>query len=344
MLNLELLGCKRGTTWFTATRELKPWLLAVMKANPELVGPKGGKVYTPDQSLWFSYNDEWPLTARGIPTTCMWTPGDYYWSHYYHTNYDALNMLDWGFFKKNIKLQLQLAKSVDRGLLPYDLSTEGDALLKASKAVAFTAAGVDATVAGDYLTEVRRYARAARTFDARRKHVPAADVAAANTALLAIQKNLHSNLTALDVWDTTVYPFMQGMADLTGMQAAVAALTKKSISYKDALRALDWVNLTWYGSNFSYPVYYTNLLQRVPGYAYANMANLGHMAMTLDIIPEYNAIGTARATKTVPSAAIDSLKAKIAAEQADIEGRLEGLAVVLSGVTKQIKDITPTVR
>ena len=44
MLNLELLGYKKGSTWFTATRELKPWLKAEMKKHPKLVGPKGGKV------------------------------------------------------------------------------------------------------------------------------------------------------------------------------------------------------------------------------------------------------------------------------------------------------------
>jgi Iap family predicted aminopeptidase len=341
MLNLELLGYEKGTTWFTATRELKPWLLEVMRANPKLVGPKGGKVYTADQSLWFSYNDEWPLSAKGIPTTCMWTPGDYFWSHYYHTNLDALDKLDWDFYKKNIKLQLQLSRSIDRGLLPYRLSKEGGALLKASKEAKFTDAGIDAGVADAYMRELRRYARGAKAFDARRKQVKTADVAAANAALLAIQKELHSNLTALDAWDYTVYPFTQGMTDLSGMQGAVDALTASKISYKDALRALDLVNLTWYGTNFSYPVYYTNLLQRQPGYEHANMADLGRMAMKLDIIPEYWAIGAARASKTVPTEAIASLQAKIAAEKADIESRLQKLTGVLRGVTKQIKDITP---
>jgi hypothetical protein len=71
------------------------------------------------------------------------------------------------------------------------------------------------------------------------------------------------------------------------------------------------------------------------------MADLGHMAMTLDVVPEYWAIGAARASKTVPTEAIASLKAKIAAEKADIEGRLQTLTGVLGGVTKQIKDITP---
>ena len=132
-----------------------------MKAHPKLVGPKGGKVFTPDQGYWFSYNDQWPLTATGIPSTCMWTPDDYFWSHYYHTNYDARNMLDWGFFKKNIKFNAELARSIDRGVLPYSLSTQSDALLKASTDLGFKAADVDAATKAAYV-ELRRAPSRAR--------------------------------------------------------------------------------------------------------------------------------------------------------------------------------------
>jgi hypothetical protein len=185
---------------------------------------------------------------------------------------------------------------------------------------------------------------AAKTFDGRRKLVRAADVPVANQALLAIEKKLNAKLTALDVWDYTIYPFQQSLVDLTGMMAAVDALTDPPISYKAALRALENVNLSWYGYNFSYPVYYQNLLQRVPGYAYANMADLGNMAMTLDVMPEYYAVLAARTAHTVPADAIAGLQAKIAAEKADIVTRLEGLTTMLDEVAGQITAITPATR
>ena len=169
----------------------------------------------------------------------------------------------------------------------------------------------------------------------------AADVASTNTALLAIEKALNSNLTGLDVWDDTIYPFQQSMTDMEAMQAAVDALEKTPISYRDAVNALGGVNCSWYGLYFSYPVYYNNLLQRQPGYVHANMADLGRMAMFVDVIPERNQVRSARSTKTVPTEAIVSLKAKIAAEKADIESRLSTLTSVLQGVTAQIKAITP---
>jgi hypothetical protein len=344
MLNMELLGYKKGSTWFTATRELKPWLTAEMKAHPKLVGPKGGKVFTQDQSLWFSYNDQWPLTATGIPSSCMWTPDDYFWSHYYHTQYDGRRMLDWGFFKKNIKLNAELAKSIDRGVLPYSLSTQSDALLKASTDIGFKAADVDAGAKAAYVGSVRSLASAAKKYDARRDNVKAAAVASTNQALLAIEKSLNSNLTALDVWDDTIYPFQQSMTDLGAMQAALGALEKTPVAYRSAIDALGGVNCAWYGLYFSYPVYYNNLLQRQPGYVHANMADLGRMAMFVDVIPERNAVLDARSAKTVPTAAIDSLKAKIAAEEADIKVRLETLTGVLDGATGQIKAITPKAR
>ena len=344
MLNMELLGYKRGSLWFTATRELKPWLVAEMKAHPKLVGPKAGNVLTPDQGYWFSYNDQWPLTATGIPSTCMWTPNEYFWTHYYHTNYDARNMIDWGFFKKNIKFNAELARSIDRKVLPYSLATQNDALLKASTALGFKAADIDPATKAAYVRSARALARASDVYDARRSRVTSAAVASTNEALLAIEKTLNSNLTALDVWDDTIYPFQQSMTDLEAMQAAVDALSKTPVAYRDAINTLGAVNCAWYGIYFSYPVYYTNLLQRQPGYVHANMADLGHMAMFVDVIPERNEVRSAKSTQTVPTAAIISLQAKIAAEKTDIESRLQTLTGVLDGATAQIKAITPAAK
>ena len=152
---------------------------------------------------------------------------------------------------------------------------------------------------------------------------------------------MNGNLTALDVWDGTVYPFQQPMVDLTGMQAAVAALRKSPAQYGKALAALEGVNLGWYGTHFSRPVYLTNLHQREPGYVHANMADLGHMAMTLDIMPEYDLVVAARAEKARPLAAVAALEVKIAAEQRDIEARLDALTGVLVDATNAVDAITP---
>ena len=143
-------------------------------------------------------------------------------------------MIDWGFFKKNIKFNAALARSVDRGVLPYSLSTQSDALLKASTDLGFKAADIDASTKAAYVGSVRSLANAARKYDARRDNVKAAAVASTNQALLAIEKSLNSNLTALNVWDDTIYPFQQSMTDLEAMQAALDALEKTPIAYRDA--------------------------------------------------------------------------------------------------------------
>ena len=205
----------------------------------------------------------------------------------------------------------------------------------------FAGAGIDAGVASSYLAATHAYAAAATTFDARRGRIAGGETAAVNSALLAIEKAVNSNLTALDVWDTTVYPFQQSMVDLTGMQATLALLQKSPVQYGKALAALEGVNLAWYGTHFSYEVYHTNLLQRVPGCVHANMADLGHMAMTLDVMPEYDQIVAAQAAKQAPTEAIAGLTTKIAAEQADIETRLQTLTGVLRDVTTRIEAITP---
>jgi hypothetical protein len=337
MLNNELLGYKAGHLWYTASPELKPWILAEMKAHPNLVGGKGA-VYTPDNAangLWFSYNDEWPLAAVGIPGACAWTPNDYFWSHYYHTNYDNISKVSYSFLAKNVKFQFELARSIDRGLLPYRLGAAAAPLARAASATSLP--GVNATVVKDFQLATMEYLNAAAKFDARRRHVKEADVPASNEVLLAVEKKLNSNLTALDVWDDTIYPFQQGAIDLQGMNAAVGALSKVKPNYSGALEALLGVNLTWYGANFSESVYMNNLQQRVPTYAKANMAVLGHMAMTLDVMPEYRDI----LAKKDAAPIVASLNAKIAAEQADVASRLQTLTAVLNDVTAQVKAITP---
>jgi aminopeptidase YwaD len=346
MLNLELPGYKDGSLWFTATQELKPWLEAEIAAHPKLVGPKGGVVYTPDDpdnGIWFSYNDQWPFAARGVPTVCSWTPNAYFWEHYYHTPYDSLKLLSWPFLKRETKFHIDLARSLDSGVLPYDLSAQADALATAAGATDFVGQGVDASVAGSFAAAVASYQTAASEFDGLRTKVPARSVADANANLLGAEKTLNSSLIGLGIWDNTTYPFVQPMADLTALNAAVAALQSHPIGYVDALGGLDGVGLTWYGTSFSYPVFLQNLRQHEPSYSRANMARLGHMPRLLDVMPEYRQIQAAQLSATSPDEAIASLKSKIDAERVDITGRLQKLTAALQSAVRQIRAATPPV-
>ena len=254
-------------------------------------------------------------------------------------------MIDWGFFKKNIKFNAALAKSIDRGLLPYSLSTQSDALLKASTDLGFKAADIDATTKTAYLASVRSLTSAARRYDARRAAVKAAKVASTNTALLAIEKSLNSNLTALDVWDDTIYPFQQSMTDLEAMQAAVDALEKTPVAYRDAVQRARRRQLRLVRRSTSATRCTTRTCCSV---SRATCTPTWPTSAGWRCSSTSSRRGTRCAprgpTKTVPTAAIASLKAKIAAEQADIKIRLETLTGVLNGVTGQIKAITPKTR
>ena len=171
MLNNELLGYKAGHLWYTASPELKPWIVAEMKAHPNLVGGKGA-VYTPDDAnngIWYSYNDQWPLAAMGIPGACAWTPNDYFWTHYYHTNFDNITKLSYSFLAKNVKFQFELARSIDSGLLPYRLAAAATPLVKVANGSDFAGQGVDATVAADFKVAAKEYQAAANWFDMHRK-------------------------------------------------------------------------------------------------------------------------------------------------------------------------------
>lgn len=340
MLGLDTPGCRGGRVWFTASRDLKPWLEAEMSAHPELVGAQG-VVFTPDQSPWFSLNDQWPFTAAGIPSACMWTADDRYFANVYHTDLDTPGLVDWDLLKQNVELQLELVRSLDQGVLPYHLSDEAASLAAASRAAGFGAAGVDATVTAGYLSATRSYARAAKAFDDARARVDASAEATVNAGLLGIERELGTHLTGLDVWDDTIYPFQQSMVDLAGMQAAVAALSAKPVRYQAALTALQGVGLTWCGTHFSYPVYAQELRARRPGSGRSGIAGLAHLAMEVDVVPEYDSVVRARAARTVPTETIVGLRAKIAAEQTDIADRLQLLSGMLGDAVGRLQAITP---
>ena len=112
----------------TATPELKPFLEATVAANRKIVETGGqhdpdlsGRVFNPGDDVWFTYNDQWPMTAKGIPSVCLWSTGDWFWPRIYHTNYENESLVDYAFLGNNTKFIFRIGQALDRGLLPYSL-------------------------------------------------------------------------------------------------------------------------------------------------------------------------------------------------------------------------------
>ena len=154
---------RTAVPWFTATQELKPWLETEIAAHPKLVGPKGAvstRRTMPTTASGSATTTSGRWSASGIPSVCSWTPDADFWANYYHTPYDSLKLLSWSFLRRETKFHIELARSLDRGLLPYDLSTQADALGVVTSATDFTGQGVAADAVDPFIAAVATYREA----------------------------------------------------------------------------------------------------------------------------------------------------------------------------------------
>ena len=327
----ELLGYKDGALWMTATPEMKPYLDATASANPKAVSRGDGTVYTPDQNTWFTYNDQWPMTAKGIPSVCLWTADDWFWPRLYHTSYETVDLVDWTFLGDNVKFIYRIAQGLDKGLLPYSLKARADHLAGTASAARLSAAGVSQAVVDRYSSAVAGFQRASSSYQARRSSIPAKNTQAVNTALLGVVKDLNKAFTGLGCWDETLYPHQQTLADTEYLGQAITALTQPNPQSTSAFRALDLVGATWYGEYFSYPVYQRELARRAPDYPRLSWASIGHIPAFVDVMPEWRQIEAGQIGQ-----AVAGLEAIRAAEVADLETRLTDMAAVMENATPRI--------
>jgi len=330
MLNLEGQGARGGDLHMQVEPALKPLLEADIVAYKTLLGREGGSVETPVGS----WSDVWPFTAAGVPSIYFGTTPDSYDATIYHTNYDTADLVDWEYLGRNTKFEFRVAQQLDRGLLPYDLAARADDLKANLSAAGLRAAGADPAAVTRLTTASTAFADAAAAYQARRAQIPSANWAADNAKLMAIEVALNKELTALSVWDDTIYPQQQTMWDLGYLNTAIAALAQPNPQGGKALKALSNVALSWNGEYFSYPVYTQEVSRHLPGYYRLTWGAQGRQALYVDVIPQEWKI------KAGDSAgALADLQKVRATEVADLNARLAEMAQVLEGVTPQVASV-----
>jgi len=342
-LEIEIPAYKDGVLWFTATHEMAPWLEAMIeKYKPLTSSPSGEDAYviTPDSDdgLWFSYNDQWPFSVMGAPSVCSWTPDAAFWESKYHTQFDNYAAIDWQFFGRETKFHWRLAREMDaqRSVLPYDLGVQALKVDDGFDGDALVADGLDEERVRGFEDALSLFQTAAATFERTKGLVPAANASNVNHVLLDVVKDFNSNFLALSIWDFTYFPWTQGQTDLEYLAASLAALEPGAENADEALLNLDNVCLTWYGTNFSYPVYKSNLVMRRPSYYRANMAAIGHMPLIIDVMPQYADIqsGDYETART-------ALSRKAVRVTSDLEDRLAHLEGVLRTMADKVESVTP---
>ncbi len=299
MLNLECFA-RPGVATADTTPDLARWLRAVAKQRPGLV-PWGLEV-SPVKSSW---DDGWPLLAAGVPSVTLAATGDDFWERY-HSTWETKETVDWQYLGKLTRFVGALQRSLDTGLLPYDLQARARGIKASVPADELRLAGVPAA-------EVRRVTQAAKgftaavdRFTARKSAIPASRVPDVNEGLLSVIDDVCSNLTGLSAWEDTVYPHQQVLWDVLSLNATLAELDRATPRPQKALKALTNVGKTAYGLAFSPEVYAQDLERLEPDYPVLTWGALGHLAPQLNVLEQYRMIEAGQYASAVGGAQTDA--------------------------------------
>jgi Iap family predicted aminopeptidase len=329
-LNMEGPGCIDGQIKLFTGAESVPYLQQIIDDNPKLRGPNQTALLTPPDCGF----DQWPFHAAGIPSVTLkgrplsWNP----W--YAHCQNDTIDTVDWPYFGTCAKFMYRMVEAVDQPVPPYSLVARADEIAGLVDAGELVAAGADRAVVARLTDALAAFDAAATAYDARRDDIPAATQGAASRKLLEVEKRLNSNFTALSWWDDTTYPHEQVLWDLEGVSAAVGNLQHPNPQQGQALRALDEVGYTWYGTNFSPAVYYHELDRHDPDYWGISWAGQGHLPQPIDVMPEYWQIQAGDY-----SGALTGLLAEQDRQKTELDRRLADMAAVLEPLPAMVDGI-----
>ncbi len=335
-VNLEWQGLREGWYQVRTNPEMVPWAQAVFDANPDL-NPYGIEPGVGIREQVFCWNDQWPFTAAGVPSIYLVTKSDDYRGMWYHTNYDVPSLMDWDYYAKNIKLASRFVDGLDDpsgGVLPYHFGSRATQLAGTVDADGMIGRGVKEEVVQDFVADVDFFARAAEDFDAGRDAVAPADKAAVNRKLMKVEKWLNRSMTALDQWDSTVYPHEQVYADFAYLDDAVQAVD--DLDKDAALAAVGSVGQVWIAQYFSVPVYLRHLQVIRPDYRRVVWGAQGHLPPYPQLHRELALLEDGRL-----GAARPSLVAKRTALRKDLERRLAEMGDVLNRSATALEQITP---
>jgi len=320
LINLETMALAGAPLTLRGSPELKPWLERLTARSKDLL-QYGVEILTPVGS----WNDQWPLTASGIPSFKMNVQTEAY-DAIYHSSFETAALVDYGHLARIAKFVFRAAGEIDDGPLPYSLAAAGEDLASALKADRPGDAGADPEVVARLDRALEAFRAAAAPWNGGGASIAPGSVGAANTALLAVEKILNTGLVALSPADddATVYPYQAVLRDVRGLSAALAALDGPEPDGPAALKALAGTYLTRLGIVFGYPAYLRQIARLDPSHERISWGAMGHLPRPLDVVPQYRLIEAGEIRR-----AVAELEPKRRALLADLDDRLARIAGVL---------------
>ena len=337
-VNLEWQGLANGWLQCRVNPELVPFMTALTDAHPELL-PYGVEPGVGIRSAVYCWNDQWPLTAAGIPSIYLVTKSDTYRGDWYHTTYDTTALIDWSYFAKNVQLAKLCVDGLDKGvdgLLPYSFSARAGQLAGTADKQTLLDAQLDPDTVDAYSAAVDRFSAAAQQFDTAKGSIPADRVPRVNAAMVRLEAKLNSSMTALDGYDFTCYPHEQELWDLQYLETAIADLQQQAPDIDGATAAVDSVGRMYIDEFFGDAAYLRHLQVIRPTYYRANFGALGHGAA----YPVLNGVASMLAGGDA-TGALNELLLKQSALASDLDGRLASMTSMLNKVSSGLEGLTP---
>ena len=325
--SMEGMAYKGSPLQMNINPELKPWFEGLSSEHAKYL-PYGYDIQTPI-TCW---NDQFIFTVRGIPSVEFITQSQWQSDNLTFTNYDTADVIDWDYLAQIGKFVFRVERSIDQGLVPYSLKTRADDLATTVDAPELIAAGADATEAQRLAGDVAAFQAAAGDFESSASSIPDGKVGATNLQLVRIEKSVNCGLTAITQWDPVVYPHQQVLWDAQGLRDTIAALEQTVPDPDAALGALGNTYMTWYGTNFSYPVYLKEIGRHDPDYDRIRWGGWGKLPQPLDVMPQYRLI-----EQGDYDLAIAGLERKLASRVGELDERIATMAALLERVTPRIK-------
>lgn len=280
-LNVEAMAMKGAEFGVDVVPELFKFVSGIINESKEML-PYGWKY----GEVW-SWTEAWPYAAAGVPSVNTGTISDWYRKNIYHTQFDSIDVIDWDYLSNIIKVHAKMLVRLDRSpILPYDFTARADQMSERLNATLMRELGVNPD---DLMKRLEEFRKVSEEFNKLRKaEVSEEAVKMVNERIREAAYILLSELTALDVWDNTIYPHQQVESDTIYLKQALEALKRKDA--KEALSMIEGVGINWYAGLYSYEVYRRELEHKLPGWPKIFWGSLGHLAPLYDLWKEYNSI------------------------------------------------------
>ncbi|MBE0528202.1 MAG: M28 family peptidase, partial [Thermoleophilia bacterium] len=255
-INLEWQGAKNAPLQVRANAEMAPYVQGLLDDNAALLPygvDNGGLVR---RNVW-TWNDQWPFTAAGVPSVYFVTKDETYRGAWYHSQYDTMALIDWSYIGKNAKLYRRVHKGLDKGIVPYDFTARADQFADwtADDPAALVAAGIDEDRVDWLYAQFDRFAAAGQAFKDLKAQIGSGQHGLVNARLMEAERIINSSLTALDQWEGTTYPHIQLLDDVAELNATIADLEAEPVDPDQAQADLYDVGPFWYGDSFGREVY-----------------------------------------------------------------------------------------